>query len=152
MTTSRQRTIAGAIALIALLLLYAGFVVQRGVALLRSGEAIGVAIGLAALIIPLLVAWFLIREVAQARGLDRLTARLEAEGGLEVDDLPRSPGGRIDRAVAAERFGAARDAVAAEPDSWRAWYHLGWAYDAAGDRRHAREALRTAVRLESGER
>ena len=36
------------------------------------------------------------------------------------------------------------------PDDWRAWYRLGIVYDAAGDRRRARAAVRTAIRLERG--
>ena len=86
------------------------------------------------------------------RSLDQLTARLRAEGTLDVDDLPRSPGGRIDREVAQEQFDGIRAAVEAEPESWQAWYRLGWAYDAAGDRRRAREALRRAVALERSQR
>lgn len=143
-----RRSLWAALALIVLLGLYVVAVGERGVLLLRSGEAVGVALGAAVLIIPVLTLWFLVREVGQARAVDRLTGVLADEGALEVDDLPRSPGGRIDRVVAGERFEPARDAVVAEPDSWRAWYRLGWAYDAAGDRRRAREALRRAVRLE----
>ncbi len=67
-----------------------------------------------------------------------------------MDDLPRSPGGRVDREAARERFGTARDAVEAVPDDWRTWYHLAFAYDAAGDRKAARGALRTASRLHRG--
>ena len=47
---------------------------------------------------------------------------------------------------------AIRAAVEAEPESWQAWYRLGWAYDAAGDRRRARGALRRAVALERSQR
>lgn len=148
----RARGIGVAAIAVALLLLYVWAVAWRGWALVTSGRAVGVALGLAVLIIPLLVVWFVVREVGQAMAVDALTKRLADEGGLHEDDLPRSPGGRIDRSVAAEQFPAARDAVAAEPDSWRAWFHLGWAYDAAGDRRHARESLRRAVRLERAER
>ncbi|TGO05909.1 tetratricopeptide repeat protein [Serinibacter arcticus] len=143
-----RRSLWAAIALILLLGLYVVAVGERGVLLLRSGEAVGIALGAAVLVIPVLTVWFLVREVGQARAVDRLTGVLAAEDALEVDDLPRSPGGRIDRSVAGERFEPARDAVVAEPESWRAWYRLGWVYDAAGDRRRAREALRRAVRLE----
>ncbi|PWD52364.1 hypothetical protein C8046_04650 [Serinibacter arcticus] len=141
-----------AIALIVLLGLYVVAVGERGLLLLRSGEPVGIALGAAVAVIPLMTVWFIVHEVRQARAVDRLTGLLADEGALEVDDLPRSPGGRIDRTVAADRFEPAREAVEAEPESWRAWYRLGWAYDAAGDRRRAREALRTSVRLERGER
>ena len=148
----RRRNLWGALAVTALLLLYVGFVAQRAVLLIASGRPAGIAIGAAALIIPLLTLWFLVREFAMVRSLDQLTARLRAEGTLDVDDLPRSPGGRIDREVAQEQFDGIRAAVEAEPESWRTWYRLGWAYDAAGDRRRAREALRRAVALERSQR
>ena len=40
----------------------------------------------------------------------------------------------------------------ASPDDWRAWYRLGLAYDASGDRRRAREAVRRAITLEADSR
>jgi Flp pilus assembly protein TadD len=38
--------------------------------------------------------------------------------------------------------------VEADPDDWRHWYRLARAYDYAGDRRRAREAMKTAVELQ----
>jgi Flp pilus assembly protein TadD len=37
----------------------------------------------------------------------------------------------------------------ARPDDWAAWFRLGTAYDAAGDRRRARAAVRHALQLHS---
>jgi Flp pilus assembly protein TadD len=51
------------------------------------------------------------------------------------------------RAVADEEFPRYKAEVEAEPGSWRAWFRLGLAYDASGDRRRARWALREAIRL-----
>ena len=86
-----------------------------------------------------------VEDLAEADGL---AARiLEAEGGLPVDDLPRSPGGRIDRAAADAQFETYRIEAEAAPDDWRARYRLSLAYDASGDRTRAREAAREAVRL-----
>ena len=79
-----------------------------------------------------------------ARGVQR---QLAAAGRLPADDLPRTPGGRIDRAAADEAFVVAREAVEQAPQDWAAWFRLGFAYDAAHDRRRARTALRTAARL-----
>lgn len=142
----RSRWIAGA--LVALLLLYVVLVARSAYGLLISGEALGVAIGVAALAIPVLTVWFLIREIAMARAVDRLAGIMEAEGSLDPDDLPRSPGGRIDRAAATEAFQSVRADVEADPQAWRAWFRLAWAYNDAGDRRRARSSLRTAVQLE----
>ncbi len=49
--------------------------------------------------------------------------------------------------VAEEGFPKYRAEVGAQPRSWRAWFRLGLAYDASGDRRRARWALREAIRL-----
>lgn len=149
--SGRTRGIVAAVAVAALLVFYLALVGQRALALLGTGSAAGIGLGAAIAVIPVLTVWFLVREVSQARAVDRLTARLAAEGGLDLDELPRSPGGRIDREAARAEFERVRDDVAsAEPD-WRGWYRLGWAYDAAGDRRRARAALRTAVRLARAE-
>ena len=81
------------------------------------------------------------REWSLAVDVQRMADELAAADELPVDDLPRSPGGRIDRAAAREAFEPAREHAEAEPDDWRSWYHLAFAYDAAGDRRRARESL-----------
>jgi Flp pilus assembly protein TadD len=42
-----------------------------------------------------------------------------------------------------------RTEVEADPDDWRRWYRLARAYDYAGDRRRAREAMKTAVTMQA---
>jgi Flp pilus assembly protein TadD len=39
----------------------------------------------------------------------------------------------------------------ADPESWQAWMRLGIVYDACGDRRRARGAIRQAISLERDE-
>jgi len=146
----RHTALTGALLTTALLAIYAVVVVMRAVQLVQTGKAIGIALGLALLILPLLVIALIAREWVLAVRVQGMADELAAAGRLPVDDLPRSPGGRVDRAVARERFGPAREAAQADPDDWAAWYHLAFAYDAAGDRRRAREALRTADRLHRG--
>jgi cytochrome c-type biogenesis protein CcmH/NrfG len=77
----------------------------------------------------------------------RLGEQLAAEGGLPADDLPRRPSGRVDRDAADAVFARRRAEAEAAPDDWRSWYRLGIAYDDAGDRRRAREAMRKAITL-----
>jgi cytochrome c-type biogenesis protein CcmH/NrfG len=144
---SRWLAIGGAVGLTALLGLYLAVAVRRAVALLGSGVAIGVVLGAATLVLPLLVVALLAREWWLAVVTQQMADHLAAEGGLQVDDLPRSPGGRIDRAAARQAFDAMRAQVEAGPDDWRSWFRLAFAYDAAGDRRRARESLRHAARL-----
>jgi hypothetical protein len=143
----RWTSVAAAVALTGLLGLYVWLVASRATALLRTGEPVGIALGIAFWVLPPLVIWLVAREWRLAIDVQRMADELAAADELPVDDLPRSPGGRIDRAAAREAFEPARDRAEAEPDDWRSWYHLAFAYDAAGDRRRARESLRTASRL-----
>ncbi len=141
----------GAIVMAALLALYLVVVAQYAVILMTSGDGIAIAIGIALAILPVIGAWALVSElVFVARG-QRLVRRLGDEGGLPVDDLPRMPSGRIVAAAADLQFPQYKEAVEANPESWRDWLRLGLAYDASGDRSRARWATRTAIALERAE-
>ena len=142
-----RRSLPAALALSALLLLYIGLAVRWGLALITTGEPIAVGLGAAVLVLPALGIWLVAREWALAVRVQQMADELAAAGRLPADDLPRTPGGRIDRAAADEAFVVAREAVEQAPQDWAAWFRLGFAYDAAHDRRRARAALRTAARL-----
>lgn len=135
-----------------LLALYIVLVGQRAWLLMTSGEAVGVAIGIALVVLPLIAAWALGRELWFGVRAEQLGRRLEAEGGLPEDEVAVLPSGRVVRADGDAVFPAYRADAEAHPDDWRVWFRLGLAYDAAGDRRRAREAVRTAIRLETAER
>jgi hypothetical protein len=128
------------------LLVYAVLIGYRGVALLATGEPLLMLLGLAVLALPALGAGLVARELAFGRACGQLAGRLADEGGLPVE-LPRRASGRVDRAAADGHFEAMRAEAEAEPDSWRAWFRLALAYDAAGDRRRARSAARHALEL-----
>jgi hypothetical protein len=130
-----------------LLALYLALVAARAVAFLASGSPVGIGIGLALAVLALLGVFALVREFLFGLRSTRLVRRLAAEGGLPGDDLPRRPSGRVDRAAADRVFGTYRDETLAHPDEWRAWLRLGLAYDASGDRRRARAAVRRAIAL-----
>ena len=142
-----MRTKVVVVVLVALCLLYAALVGQRGWLLLTSGEPVGVALGAALLVVPVLVVLGVLREVRFGAQTERMGRALEAEGGLPPDDLPRTPGGRVVRAAADEAFTRYRAEADAAPDDWRTWFRLALAYDAAGDRRRARAAMRHAASL-----
>jgi len=143
----RRRSLLGAVALTALMGIYVWLVLTRAIALVGTGEPVGIVLGLAFAVIPLLVLWFIVQEWLLATRVQGLADELAAAGELPVDELPRSPGGRIDREAATAAFERAKERVEAEPESWKGWFHLAFAYDAAGDRRRARAALRKAVAL-----
>ncbi|QGQ19645.1 hypothetical protein GC089_10935 [Cellulomonas sp. JZ18] len=151
-TTRRSRSgLWAALALTALLALYVVVVGIRAVQLVATGQPVAVVLGVALLVAPLIVVALVGREWVLAARVQRMADELAAAGRLPVDDLPRSPGGRVDRAAARAAFDVHRARVEAAPGDWEAWFHLGFAYDAAGDRRRARAALRTASRLRAGD-
>jgi cytochrome c-type biogenesis protein CcmH/NrfG len=130
-----------------LLVLYLVLAGQRATLFLMSGEPIAIAIGIALLVLPVLGAWALTRELLFGVRSQQLADRLSAEGQLPAADLPLRPSGRPERAAADAQFPAFRDAVEQAPEDWRAWFRLGLAYDASGDRRRARQAVRQAIAL-----
>jgi cytochrome c-type biogenesis protein CcmH/NrfG len=132
-----------------LLALYIALVGQRAWLLLSSGEPVGIAIGVALVALPIIAAWALGRELWFGVRAQQLGRRLESEGGLPDEEVAVRPSGRVLREDADAVFPLHRADVEEHPDDWRAWYRLGLAYDAAGDRRRARDAVRRAIRLES---
>jgi hypothetical protein len=143
-----MRNRLAAILMALLLLVYLVLVTQRAVLLILTGEPIGIAMGIALFVLPVIAAWAIGRELLFGARTERLVRQLDAEGGLPVEDLPTRASGRPLRDAADAQFPQYQAEVEAEPSSWRAWFRLGLAYDASGDRRRAREALRQAIRLE----
>ena len=135
----------------ALLAVYLIFAVRYGLILIGVGQPVAIAIGVALLILPVIGAWAMVSEILFAVRADRLAKRLEDEGGIPSEHVPVSASGRVDRAAADALFPSYRAAVDAAPESWRAWFRLALAYDASGDRRRARWATRTAIKLAKGQ-
>ena len=135
-----------------MLALYIVLVAQRGWMLLMSGEPIGIAMGVALFALPVLAAWGLGRELWFGVRAQQVGRRLEAEGALPTETVSVRPSGRPLREEADALFPRYRAEVEAAPEDWRAWYRLGLAYDAAGDRRRARGAVRKAISLERASR
>ncbi|MFK4835357.1 tetratricopeptide repeat protein [Microbacterium sp. ZW T2_14] len=142
----------GVVVMAALLALYIVLVGQRAWLLVVSGDPVGIAMGVALVVLPVIAAWALGRELWFGVRAQQLGRRLEAEGGLPADEVTVRPSGRVMREDGDAVFPAYRADAEAHPDDWRAWYRLGLAYDAAGDRRRAREAVRKAIRLEPSDR
>ena len=126
---------------------YAAFATWRGWLLITSGELVPMAMGIAVVVIPVIGMLLLIREMMFGFAMQAMGRTLEAEGGLPEDDLPRRPSGRVEREAADRVFERRRREAQATPDDWRGWYRLGIAYDDAGDRTRAREAMRHAHAL-----
>ena len=142
-----MRTKILVVVLVAALLLYLGLLGQRAVLLIASGTVVGAVLGAALLVLPVPVLWTTVRELHFGARTEAMARELDAEGGLPVDDLPRTPSGRVVRDAADAAFARYRAETEAAPDDWRSWFRLALAYDAARDRRRARGALRRAIAL-----
>ncbi|HEY2060385.1 MULTISPECIES: tetratricopeptide repeat protein [Amycolatopsis] len=147
----RARNVA--LLLTAALVVYLVLLADRAVALFATGSAAGIALGVGVFLLPLLGVWIVVATWRSGVQIQRLSRRLDAEGGLpDVSDLPRRPSGRVDRDAADAWFEGRRAEVEENSGDWRAWYRLAYAYDIAGDRRRARATMRKAVDLEAADR
>jgi len=126
---------------------YLAVIMQRALVLLGSGELMPALLGAGLVVTPCIGAWVVWREVQFGIQTSALAESMAADGLLPVDDLPRRPSGRPERAAADLRFAQRRLEVDRDPSDWRGWYRLGLAYDDAGDRRRARAAVRHAIAL-----
>ncbi|MET9227971.1 hypothetical protein [Lentzea sp. NPDC003310] len=134
--------------LIAALAVYFVLLAGRAVALLRTGEVVGVLLGVGVLILPLLGVWLVYSNLRFGWETEKMARELEADGLLpDVSHLPRRPSGRVERDAADSWFEERRAEVEAAPEDWRAWFRLAHAYDVAGDRGRARETMRKAIQL-----
>jgi cytochrome c-type biogenesis protein CcmH/NrfG len=134
----------------AALLFYFVLAGDRGLLLIADGRPVTVAFGVAVLVLPLIGGWFLWHTTQFARHAGRLGRELEAEGGLPVDELARTPSGRIDRDSADVVFAKRQAETEAAPDDWRNWFRLAVAYFDARDTPRARKAMQRAIALHDG--
>lgn len=138
---------AGVIVVGLCLVLYFVLTGQWAYLYLTSGEPIGIAMGAALIVLPLIGAWAILREVQFGIQAERLGTKLDAEGGMPPAETELTPSGRIAKADAepiVQRYAAEAEAAA---DDWRARYRLGVVQDAAGRRKDARASIRDAIRL-----
>lgn len=134
------------------LVVYFVLVGSRGVLLIRHGTPLTVVFGVAVLVLPVIGVWFLWKNTQFVQRANRLAAELEAEGGLPVDELVRTPSGRVDRASADAVFARRRAETEDHPDDWRCWFRLAVAYHDARDTPRARKAMQRAIALHAGDR
>ncbi|WP_118082430.1 hypothetical protein [Streptomyces sp. CC0208] len=134
----------------AVLVFYFVLVGSRGVMLIDSGTLVTVTFGVAVLILPVIGLWFLWKNTQFVRRANALAAELDAEGGLPVDELKRTPAGRIDRDSADEVFAKRKAETETAPEDWRSWFRLAVAYHDARDTPRARKAMQRAIALHDG--
>ena len=133
----------------AALLAYIVLLGRTAILMIGSGRGVAIALGAALLILPAIGLWAMIATLRAGLAHQKL-AHLAAEDGMELDvsALPRRPSGRIERDAADALFDTVRSELDIDPHDWRRWYRLARAYDYAGDRSRAREAMKKAVELQ----
>lgn len=149
--SARVRAIIGVAIMSVLLVLYFGFAGVRAVALLQSSEVIAILMGVALILLPILGMWALVREIMFGYRATQLTDELEETGRIPELLLEGASSSRLLRDEADEAFPAYRDAALSDEANWGAWMRLGLVYDAAGDRKRARSAIRQAISLKRNE-
>ena len=132
------------------LVVYLVLLGQIAMAFIRSGHAAAIGLGVALMTLPLIGIWVMVSTLRAGLAHQRLARRIHDDGmALDVSALPRMPSGRIRRDAADALFQTVREEVEHDPDNWRRWYRLARAYDYAGDRRRARDAMGKAVEMEA---
>ena len=131
------------------LIVYFVLLGRIAMAFITSGEPAAIGLGLALMIMPLIGIWVMVATLRAGLTHQRL-GRIVKDEGMEIDvsSLPRMASGRVERDAADALFATVRDELENDPDNWRRWYRLARAYDYAGDRSRAREAMKKAVEME----
>ncbi|SLI28205.1 hypothetical protein [Mycobacteroides abscessus] len=129
---------------------------KMGIALVQTGKAAAIGMGVGVLILPFIGLWAMIATLRAGFAHQRLAALAAQQGReLDVSALRTTPSGRVNRedadalfATVKALFATVKAEVEAEPGDWVGWYRLARAYDYAGDRGRARETMRTAVQMQ----
>ena len=132
--------------MLALTLFYVLTLFGRGVILIQDSSLIAKAMGLGILVLPLFALWGLFMEVRFGLRSQQLAKRLVA---MEIPglDLELRASGRATKGSASRELDRIKKLAAADAASWTIAFLLGEAYEAAGDRRNARSAIRRAILL-----
>ena len=142
-----SRAKIGAIVMSALLLVYVILLTNTAFTLFATGVFVAQVMGLLIITFPLIGVWAIVVELRFGIATEKLVARVEASGNWPDFGIETRPSGRAVRSSADAAF-AKWSAAAAENDTdFQAWFNLSLAYDACGDRRRARAAMRKAIAL-----
>ncbi|MFM2030901.1 MAG: hypothetical protein RI927_521 [Actinomycetota bacterium] len=142
-----SRTKLGALVMTVLLLIYVALLTNTGLSLLATNILIAQVMGSLILAFPLIGVWAIVVELRFGLAAEKLVARVEAEGTWPDLQIETRPSGRAVRASADAAFAKWSAAAEQNQTDFHAWFNLSLAYDACGDRRRARAAMRRAIDL-----
>ena len=126
---------------------YVAISVLRVQQFLQTSSPIGIVIALSIIVVITVTGLLIAREIRFGFSMSQMAHVLEAEQGLLLDELPKTPAGRVERDAADLQFEVVKKELESAPESWRAWYRVAIAYDDSRDRTRARAAMRTAEKL-----
>ena len=132
-----------------LTLIYTALLANTGVTLLLLDEPVAKVMGFFILVFPILAIWLIIREFAFGVKIERFATAVESQGKWPHFAFELRPSGRPTRESADRVFASFAKNAEQNPESALAWFSLGLAYDAAGDRPRARKAMRKALALDA---
>lgn len=127
-----------------LALTYVGLLGGRSLSLMSESNPIAVTMGVAMAAFPIVAVWAIWREIRFGMAAERITKRaLELE--IPELELELRPSGRATKESAARAFESVKASF--DESEWTQWLLLSEAYEAAGDRKRARECMRKAISL-----
>ncbi|MFM2373370.1 MAG: hypothetical protein RJA75_266 [Actinomycetota bacterium] len=135
----------GAIGMAALVVFYVVLLGQQGYLFLMQDDPTGKVMGFFILVLPAFGIWGIFRELKFGLNIEKLAKTLEDENGWPSFEFSIRPSGRAVKSEALLEFEKFRVASEADPENWRKWFALGLIYDACGDRKRARMAMRKAI-------
>lgn len=128
-----------------LTLFFVAMLFGRGVVLIQDPAPEIKLMGVAIMVLPVFALWSIAVEVRFGFSSQRLAKLLVQENfpELQVELRPSGKATKDSAKAEFERISAEIQAV----ESWQLWFRLGEAYDANGDRKRARMAIRKAIAL-----
>ncbi len=117
-------------------MVYLALVAARAVSLKQTAGTLGLVVGVSVMMLPVIAAYFVWREIQFGNGAQEMGAMLDAHVGD-----PRSSEMRATQSHVTDRYGAEAS------DDWVSWFRAAVVHEDQGDRRRARAAMRHAWRL-----
>lgn len=121
---------------------------SRGLILIAEPDLIAKLIGFAMFVFPVVALWSIAVEIKFGIDSERLSKRLIEEKFPELE-LELRPSGKAQPESAKTQFDEVKRKLESSESDWRLWFRLGEAYEASGDRKRARAAIREAIKLAS---
>lgn len=149
MAQNKYSAKVGAYLMGALTLIYVALLANTGIKLIVIDEPLAKIMGALILIFPIFAIWLTIREFVFGTQVEKLASRIEKSGKWPTFDFDYRPSGRPTRESADRVFSEFAKLAAQNENDASAWFSLGLAYDAAGDRARARRAMRKALALDA---